>query len=273
MIAILGLSYEKKYEDREERKSLRYGKVMLMVDQDHDGSHIKGLFINFLHHFWPALMKSNDFLQQFITPIVKVSHGKKQIAFYTLQEYHDWKNQIGDQIRNWNVKYYKGLGTNTTAEAKDYFRDLNRHRISFTWADNTDSLIQMAFAKQDTSARKSWLNQLQPHLFLEPHEGKVSYDDFINKELIFFSDANNKRSIPSLVDGLKPGQRKVLFSCFKRKLKQEIKVAQLAGYVSEQTSYHHGESSLNGTIISMAQSFVGSNNIPLLYPAGQFGSR
>jgi DNA topoisomerase-2 len=52
---------------------------------------------------------------------------------------------------------------------------------------------------------------------------KLSYQDFVNLELIHFSIADNMRSIPSVIDGLKPGQRKILFSCFKRKLKNEIK--------------------------------------------------
>lgn len=42
---------------------------------------------------------------------------------------------------------------------------------------------------------------------------------FVNKELILFSMADNIRSIPSVVDGFKPSQRKVLFCCFKRNLK------------------------------------------------------
>ena len=75
------------------------------------------------------------------------------------------------------------------------------------------------------------------------------------------------------MDGLKPSQRKVLFSCLKRKLTSEIKVSQLAGYVSEHSAYHHGEASLQNTIIHMAQNFVGSNNAPLLVPSGQFGTR
>ncbi|KAG9104156.1 DNA topoisomerase 2 [Ceratobasidium sp. 370] len=85
--------------------------------------------------------------------------------------------------------------------------------------------------------------------------------------------ADNIRSIPSVVDGLKPGQRKVIFGCFKRKLKNEIKVAQLVGYISEKTAYHHGEQSLTMTIVNLAQNFVGSNNINLLKPEGQFGTR
>jgi DNA gyrase/topoisomerase IV subunit A len=87
--------------------------------------------------------------------------------------------------------------------------------------------------------------------------------------------ADNIRSIPSVADGLKPGQRKVLFGCFKRNLTpdSDIKVAQLAGYVSEKTAYHHGEQSLTATIVGLAQTFVGSNNINLLSPNGQFGTR
>ena len=88
-----------------------------------------------------------------------------------------------------------------------------------------------------------------------------------------FSIADCARSIPSLCDGLKPGQRKILFACFKRKLKNEIKVAQLSGYVAEHSAYHHGEVSLQGTIVAMAQNFVASNNINLLLPNGQFGTR
>lgn len=50
----------------------------------------------------------------------------------------------------------------------------------------------------------------------------------------------NFRSIPSMVDGLKPGQRKVIFTCIKRNDKREVKVAQLAGSVAELSAYHHG---------------------------------
>ena len=101
----------------------------------------------------------------------------------------------------------------------------------------------------------------------------MRYKDFVNKELILFSVADCARSIPSMCDGLKPGQRKVLFSCFKRNLTQEIKVAQLSGYVAEKSAYHHGEVSLQGTIVGLAQNFVGSNNINFLTPNGQFGTR
>ena len=90
---------------------------------------------------------------------------------------------------------------------------------------------------------------------------------------VAFWRALGGRSIPSVVDGWKPGQRKILYSCFKRNLKAQIKVAQLSGYVAEHSAYHHGEQSLSQTIVGMAQNFPGANNINVLEPIGQFGTR
>jgi DNA topoisomerase-2 len=109
--------------------------------------------------------------------------------------------------------------------------------------------------------------------YLDTNNTSVSYTDFINKELIHFSKYDCERSIPNLMDGLKISLRKILYSAFKKNLTSEIKVAQFSGYVSEQSGYHHGEASLNAAIVGMAQDFVGSNNINLLLPNGQFGTR
>lgn len=159
-------------------------------------------------------------------------------------------------------------------DAVKYFSDLNRHRLSFDAAKDEDrQLIDMAFNKKKADDRKEWLRQFKPGTYLDHDIKQIPISDFVNKELILFSMADNIRSIPSVADGLKPGQRKVMFGSFKRNLKKEIKVAQLVGYVSETTEYHHGEVSLMSTIVGLAQNFVGSNNINLLEPNGQFGTR
>ncbi|KAJ3055967.1 DNA topoisomerase 2 [Rhizophlyctis rosea] len=267
---ILGLQHGKVYESVD---SLRYGHLMIMTDQDHDGSHIKGLIINFLDHFWPSLLKIPGFLLEFITPIVKATKGNKQHGFFTIPEYESWK-KAHDDGKGWTIKYYKGLGTSSDKEALEYFSDLDKHRKSFGVVSDQDrALIDMAFSKKKADDRKEWLRNYQPGTYMDHSQAIIPLDDFINRELILFSMSDNARSIPCVVDGLKPGQRKILWSCFKRNLKNEIKVAQLAGYVSEHSAYHHGEQSLCSTIVGMAQNFVGSNNINLLMPNGAFGTR
>ena len=267
---IMGLQHGKKYTDI---KSLRYGHIMIMTDQDHDGSHIKGLIINYLEHFFPTLLKIPGFLVEFITPIIKAQKGGVSKVFYTMPEYEEWREGLANQ-RGWSIKYYKGLGTSTAKEAKEYFAELDGHKKTFVYTcDEDGQLIDMAFSKKRVEDRKQWLMDFEPGTYLDHSVAEIQYSDFINKELVLFSRADLERSIPCVMDGFKPGQRKIMFCAFKRKLKSDIKVAQLAGYVSEHSAYHHGEQSLAMTIVGLAQDYVGSNNINVLHPSGQFGTR
>lgn len=272
----MGLQHKKDYTDT---KSLRYGHLMIMTDQDHDGSHIKGLLINFLQVQFPSLLKIPGFLLEFITPIVKVWKGdpkfpKMKQDFFTMPEYEAWKLQPSHQ-KGWDHKYYKGLGTSDTRDAEIYFADLDKHLKEFhTMQEHETQLIELAFSKKKADDRKMWLQNFVPGTYLDMSgKEKISYDDFINKELILFSMADNFRSIPSLVDGFKPGQRKVLYTALRRNLKKDIKVVELAGSVSGLTAYSYGEASMQQTIVALAQTFVGSNNINCLEPSGNFGSR
>ena len=277
IMKILGLQIGKSYASTE---GLRYGHLMVMSDQDQDGSHIKGLIVNFIHHFWPSLAKLPGFMTQFITPIVKAFNRRtKDIkSFFALNAYLEWKRSLSDaESKQWSIKYYKGLGTSTSAEGKEYFSNLNQHKITFKYEHDgaDDRQIVLAFSKDKIDDRKQWIQDYKASQQeqVDYRVKTMRYKDFIDKELIQFSIADCERSIPSLVDGFKPGQRKIMFSCFKRNLTKSIKVAQLTGYVSEHAAYHHGEQSLQATIVGLAQDFVGSNNIPMLVPDGQFGTR
>jgi DNA topoisomerase-2 len=141
-------------------------------------------------------------------------------------------------------------------------------------SEEDDKYLNLAFSKTESDARKKWiLDNIKNPEILDYTVCKVDIKTLINKELVLFSIADNVRSIPNFIDGMKPSQRKVIFACIKKNLVSEIKVSQLSGYVSEVSSYHHGEASLQDTIINLAQNFVGSNNLNLLEPVGQFGSR
>jgi DNA gyrase/topoisomerase IV subunit B len=313
----LGKTEQYVYDLETENHHFQAGAGQLIVHNT-DGSHIKGLIINFIHHFWPSLAKYEGFVKSFSTPLLKASKGSgkniKVIEFYSMQEFDEWKKENNDG-KGWTIKYYKGLGTSTSKEAQDCFEDVGDKLISYYWqtkmeeevkSENTkkkskntnkysfideesdltsdtykpksndisEDAITLAFAKKREDDRKIWLNSYDSKIYINNSEKKVSYYDFIHKELIAFSVYNAARALPNIMDGFKPGQRKIFSGCVKKNLyKNSIKVAQLSGYISEQLQYHHGEDSLNKAIIKMAQNYVGSNNINLLVPDGQFGSR
>lgn len=268
---ILGLVTNKNYTRDDAKKQLRYGKVLFMTDQDLDGSHIKGLCINMFHSQWHDLVKIPKFFGFMNTPILKAKKGKKEKSFYNEAEYSIWK-QANDNGKGWTIKYYKGLGTSTSKEFKEYF---NRKKV--VWfkynGESSDDAINKVFNKTRADDRKSWLGNYDRESVLNPSNNSIGYEEFIDREMIHFSKYDCERSIPCAVDGKKTSTRKILYSAFKKNLVKEIKVAQFAGYVSEHSCYHHGEMSLNKAIVGEAQEFLGSNNINSLLPKGQFGTR
>ena len=311
---IIGLKQNEDYSNDDKFNSLRYGHILLLTDSDVDGSHIKGLFINMLHTMWPSLIKRDDFVLSLNTPIVKATKGKDIISFYNLTDYDIWKDTSA--ASHYKIKYYKGLGTSTSQEAKEYFTDIDTKTIKY-YCENIDKInniaidiinddviieekeeeiddeekdsadtndhcfvlnddndsIKLAFEKCRSDDRKKWLICYDKNETIDSKQRNVPYSVFVHRDLKHYSNENIIRSIPSVIDGCKPSQRKIIYGAFTRGLdKEEVKVSQLAGIVSDKSAYHHGEMSLNGAIIGMAQNFTGSNNINILKPIGQFGS-
>ena len=155
---------------------------------------------------------------------MKVTKNKKSLTFFTVPEYENWLESTGNNGKGFKIKYYKGLGTSTSAEAKEYFSDLGSHLIDFgciqedsigdderdqNLPDGVGSgsdMIDMVFRKDRVEDRKTWLSNVQDGVFLdykEAAETGVRYSDFFNKEFILFSSYDIRRSIPNMVDGLK----------------------------------------------------------------------
>ena len=268
---ILGLQQGKEYKSVSE---LRYGRLMIMTDADNDGSHIKGLILNMIHYFWPSLLKLG-FVVSMVTPIIKATKGSQTKSFYTDSAFRTW---YGNGQAGWKIKYYKGLGTSTSAEAREYFKKIQDLTVKFDVDIMSDKSIILAFDKKKADDRKTWLLESTAKDASElevpyGHVKNLSISNFVHKDLVNFSLADLKRSIAHMADGLKPSQRKVMYACFHKNLKDEMKVAQLAAYVADKSAYHHGEVSLADTIVKLANDYMGSNNINLLEPCGQFGTR
>jgi DNA topoisomerase-2 len=272
---ILGLQHGKVYNSVRE---LRYGRLMIMTDADLDGAHIKGLLVNMFHVYWPQLIEIG-FIVSMVTPVIKA--GKTW--YFTEEEYRQSLQETsagGPGASKFpsgtSVKYYKGLGTSTSAEAKEYFQKIEQLTVAFGSDPTLNESMTLAFSKAQTDDRKVWLTT---HMATPPrgipygHIKTLTVTDFVYRDLANFSAEDIRRSIPHVVDGLKPSQRKVIYACLKKNLTADMKVAQLAGYIAEHTAYHHGEASLQGTIVNLAQNFMGANNLNLLEPSGQFGTR
>lgn len=254
-----------KYNTPNKVSDLNYGRVLILTDSDHDGIHIASLLLNYFDVLYPNLFR-DPFIYMMLTPIAKV----KDMTFYSENEYHAFLEK--NSTKTIKVKYYKGLGTSSSQEVKDTF---GKKVVRFVYDEQAKQTLNKVFHQKYAAERKEWMEKYDPRAY-KPIMEECAITDFIDHELIRFSIDDCRRNIPNLFDGLKLSQRKILYAIFKKNLNyqsQSMKVAQLAGYVAEVSNYHHGEQCLFDTIIRMTHSFVGSNNIPLLYPDGQFGSR
>lgn len=274
LMKILGLEYDKPFNVNK----LNYGRVIILTDADTDGIHIEGLLLNFFHSLFPKSLQSSPssaFIMSMKTPLVKI--GTDQYFF----DDRAWKTFCKQQdiSKLKNIQYHKGLGTIKQSEVAKVF---GKKMVVFIEDSNTDNAFKVAFGKDFSDERKnllarfSTLQDSDRYLSLDAtNTPKIVYSltDFLSTELPKYHHDDCKRSIPGGIDGLKESQRKIVYTAKLRRLKEKIKVAQFAAAVAENTSYHHGEQNLANSIINLAQSFIGSNNLPLFSEEGMFGTR
>ena len=282
LIKVLNLNYSYSYdlseEGNKEFQTLRYGNIIISADMDLDGGNICSLLLTYFNIFFPNLFKRN-IIKVFLTPLIRAhpKDSKKFIEeFYTDDDYNKWLEK--NNMKDYNIKYIKGLSGHSKKEVEQLFKNLNKNVYTFNLDDPSKEYFEI-FYGIDPDKRKKILSvedeYHEPNLEekLKKHEISCSYQLNVNTKE--FQLDNIERKMGHMVDGLNPSRRKILAGSMK-KFKQsnsEVKVFQLGGFVSESMSYHHGSDSLNKTIINMAQDFPGGRNFPLLLPIGDFGNR
>ncbi len=271
---LMGLKEGTDYTLPKERATLRYGGIIIIADPDVDGKHILGLIINYLNYRFPSLL-INEMIHYIKVPIIRVKHFSQNNKFYSLAEFQRWQNRTQNSS-SWKPSYFKGLGTSVDKEIVEDYNSL--YSVQITYDEDANKYLNLAFNPKNANARKGLIERYAP----EQAEGRFeseSISHIVNFEVIEFSVADVERSIPGF-DGLKDSQRRILGTVLDKwgkKIGQNnlvpMKVSRLGPHVASKTHYHHGEKSLNDAIINMAQDFVGSNNLPHLFPKGDFGTR
>jgi DNA topoisomerase-2 len=245
--------------------SLRYGRVVLMTDQDLHGAHITGLLLCMFNELWPELLTSG-FVWKFITPVIKATWHGKVHDFFDEPSFNQWAvDKTG-----FTTRFYKGLGSSVPEETREYFSNLPGHLKQMTCDDAGKAALQLAFDKKRADDRKEWMTQAVSALdYADP---TIDVNCFVNNEIKNFALFQVQHLIPNFFDGLNNVQRKILF-VLKKTPKKEMKIASLSGFLVAEAAYHHGDTSSQAAIISMAASYPTSNNLPLLLGFGATGSR
>ena len=278
IMTILGVDFSKQQKCSE----LNYQNVLVMTDMDPDGAHIQGLLMNIFSKMIPHILKDNPmFVQRFATPEIRLTCKKTKIMteFTSKGHYYKWMNEKKlnekDIVLKYEVKYFKGLGSSSNADAKRYFKNIDQLKISLVHeGDKSETSIVDMFSSKRIARRKQWISQeYNPDEFMDYSQKTFTWNEYLTKEVIPYCYANCVRGIAHVFDGLKLSTRQILFTFFHKKVFRERKVSELGGAVIETTHYAHSEGSLTTTIAQMAQNYWCTNNINMLVPSGQFGSR
>ena len=273
LMRFFGLRFGARYDRDEDYNTLRYGTMCIFTDADDDGIHIRGLLILFIIKFWPELFK-RGFVTSLSTAVSIVNIPKLEpLLFFSNSEFKKW-HDANNRIQNVNVKYYKGLATIEKKQAPVYFK--NQKLVTYSTNEDTPNAINLGFGSDSSNSRKGLIKDYINKLTLDKdyvYDGNLNVNSFIYDQLIIYQKMALRRAIPCKWDGLKEGQRKIVYTIFEKDYKKLNDLEKITGAVKELTAYHHGGNSISDTVAKMGQDYVGTNNVLLFDPSGEYGSR
>jgi DNA topoisomerase-2 len=253
----------------EKAKNLRYNTINITSDNDNDGYNITGLLINFFFTHWPELFEEGKIFQ-ILTPCVVAKQNKITKEFYSDLEYNNWLSTLTNtEIHSWNISYKKGLAA---LEDNEYKNILHKSKkLQLLKDSETGNILEIWFGK-DSNKRKQLISEtFCTGIIYDKSEKNIT--KYLKDEYLLFAYYTiENRAIPSLIDGFKPVQRKIINESLRiwNNNDKQLKIFQLGGYTAANQKYHHSDASLSGAIINMVQKF--KNNLSLFDEIGQFGT-
>ena len=280
---ILGLEYGKVFETEADLRRLNYKHLVLLADQDFDGGHIVGLVYNWVQYCWPSLLRLRpDFIRRFATPLIIAnvkgkaapSARQQQVQFLSAPAFRRWLAEDATRQDVYKFSYYKGLGGHSSKLGREYFKAYAANTVTIMYDEDRDAdTLENFFNEKRANVRKALISAYNENTALDYSRDAVTATEFLMSETLGYCHDNVPRGIPGL-DGCKRTQRKLLFACLElMKPGESAKLTDVAMKCGERAKYHHGEVSLYGTMVSMAQTHPGSNNVNLLIGESQMGSR
>lgn len=285
--SVTGLDTKARYDPasstyKTEMGKLKYGYIIGCVDQDHAGvGFIFSLIINMFLRFWPNLLKQG-YLRRFITPvrraIPKAKGGALKIQeFYSDHEYSDFLKKVGEDIKKYDIKYYKGLAGNSKADVAHMFNNFDRNLIRYIPTADSAEIYEKYFG-DDADCRKEILKV--PYVpaprsvtAAQMKTSTIIVDDHARFEAKAHKLTNIHQKLPNFLDGHNECSRKVLFGAIKLlyKKNKEVKVAQLGASICSITDYLYGENCLIDSIPAKAAYYIGGRQLPPLVATSDAG--
>ena len=280
---IVGLNPAYRYDpksptyDREIRE-LNYGCIAVCVDQDLDGmGNILGLLLSMFEYMWPNLLE-RGFVKWFRTPIIRAypRGGGNVLSFYNMDEYNRWA--ATKDVSRYNIQYYKGLGTHSRDETISMFKDFYKNLFTYTLDAKSHELFEVYFGEEPDLRKRELsrpIDERDPLIESEQQRTKkISCSYHLTRETSAYQRDNLERKLDHVIDGQNQAGRKILDGLMKALGDgRRMKVAQLAGFISEHENYHHGEGSLADSITGKGFVTTGGKQLPFIVPLSQFGSR
>jgi len=262
----LGLQYDMDYTLPDNQKTRRYGKVMIAVDADHDGAHIRAIIMAFCRYYIRGSFETG-YITSLCTPIVRVQWQGETYRFYRDGSYRKWIEE-DPKRKKALAKYYKGLGTSDDDEIKDDYEA--NMVVCHRFDEESENLFTLAMDDGRSDDRKNWISEDLEEIE-EPERGDQLVSHFLKGELIHFYHYSLLRAIARLDSGLKAVQLQLLWAL--KNTKDLKKVQVLAARMVDTMKYHHADTSASKALIQMTRNFTMSNNVPYFIGKGQFGTR